>query len=124
MLLGTQRINAQGHLEIGGCDVTRLAETLGTPLYIMDEAALRKNCRDYKAAFEKRYPKNAIYFASKAFLSAAIARIIEEEGLNMDVASLGELYTALYADFPAERLALHGNNKSVEELEMAVSRGV
>jgi diaminopimelate decarboxylase len=121
MLLGTQRINAAGHLEIGGCDTTRLAAEFGTPLYIMDEAALRANCREYKAAFAARYPKNEIYFASKAFLSMAIARLIAQEGLSMDVASLGELYTALQAGFPPERLALHGNNKSREELELAVS---
>jgi diaminopimelate decarboxylase len=121
MLLGTQRINAQGHLEIGGCDTTHLAAQFGTPLYIMDEAAIRANCRDYKAAFAARYPHNEIYFASKAFLTLAMARLIAQEGLSMDVASLGELHTALQADFPAARLALHGNNKSREELELAVA---
>jgi diaminopimelate decarboxylase len=120
MLLGTQRINAQGHLEIGECDTTRLAAEFGTPLYVMDEAAIRANCRNYKAAFDRLYPDNEIYFASKAFLTMAIAPIIETEGLSMDVASLGELYTALEAGFPAARLALHGNNKSREDLEMAV----
>ena len=124
MLLGTQRINAEGHLEVGRCDVTRLAAEFGTPLYIMDEAAIRANCRAYRAAFESRYPKNKIYYASKAFLTLAMARIVAEEGLNMDVASMGELYVALQAGFPPERLALHGNNKSREELEMALDSGV
>lgn len=124
MLLGTQSVNVEGHLEIGGCDTTRLAAEFGTPLYIMDEAAIRANCRAYRAAFESRYPKNKIYYASKAFLTLAMARIVAEEGLNMDVASMGELHVALEAGFPPERLALHGNNKSREELEMALDAGV
>lgn len=124
MLLGTQRIDAAGNLEIGGCDTTRLAAEFGTPLYIVDEAALRANCRNYAAAFRKRYPKTEVYFAGKAFLTLAIARIVEQEGLNLDVASAGELYVALKAGFPPKRLALHGNNKSLEELTMAVENGV
>ena len=114
MLLGTQSVNVEGHLEIGGCDTTRLAAEFGTPLYVMDEAAIRANCRAYRAAFESRYPKNKIYYASKAFLTLAMARIVAEEGLNMDVASMGELHVALEAGFPPERLALHGNNKSMK----------
>ena len=124
MLLGTQRINAQGHLEIGGCDTVELAAQFGTPLYVMDEAAIRANCRNYKAAFDARYPSNEICYASKAFLTMAMARLIAQEGLSMDVASLGELYTALQAGFPANRLSLHGNNKSREELELAVEHGI
>ena len=124
MLLGTQQVNAQGHLEIGGCDVTTLAAEFGTPLYVMDEAAIRDNCRNYKAAFDAHYPKNRICYASKAFLTMAMARLIAQEGLSMDVASLGELYTALKAGFPPERLSLHGNNKSRAELEMAVENRI
>lgn len=124
MLLGTQRINAQGHLEIGGCDITRLAAEFGTPLYVMDEAAIRDKCRRFRAAFEARYPETAVYYASKAFLTLAMARLIAQEGLGMDVAALGELYTALEAGFPVERLTLHGNNKSREELELAVSHRI
>jgi diaminopimelate decarboxylase len=120
MLLGTQRINEQGHLEVGGCDTVRLAAEFGTPLYVMDEALIRQNCRDYRTAFERRYPRNVICYASKAFLTKAFCAIVEEEGLNLDVASLGELYTALSAGFPPERINLHGNNKSREELETAV----
>jgi len=120
MLLGTQEINAAGRLEIGGCDVTRLAAEFGTPLYVMDEALIRENCRAYRAAFESRYPKNVICYASKAFLTTAVCRIVEEEGLNIDVASLGELHVALRAGFPKKRINLHGNNKSRQELEMAV----
>jgi len=120
MLLGTQRVGATGNLEIGGCDTVRLAAEFGTPLYVIDEAAIRASCRQYKAAFEKRYPKNEIYYASKAFLTSAMATIVAEEGLSMDVASLGELYVALHAGFPPVKLALHGNNKSADELRMAV----
>ena len=90
----------------------------------MDEAAIRANCRNYKAAFDALYPSNEICYASKAFLTMAMARLIAQEGLSMDVASLGELYTALKAGFPAERLSLHGNNKSREELELAVTSGI
>jgi diaminopimelate decarboxylase len=124
MLLGTQRINAEGRLEIGGCDAARLAAEFGTPLYVMDEAAIRANCRNYKAAFERIYPDVEICYASKAFSALAMAPLIMQEGLSMDVAALGELYTALEAGFPPQRLALHGNNKSIEELEMAVDAGI
>lgn len=124
MLLGTQTINAQGHLEIGGCDATRLAAEFGTPLYVIDEALIRANCRGYRAAFEKRYPRNTVCYASKAFLTPALCRIMEEEGLDLDVAAGGELYTALRAGFPARRIHFHGNNKSLEEIEMAVARRV
>src|SRR5579862_6792634 len=124
MLLGTQRVNGAGHLEIGGCDTLDLAREFGTPLYVMDEALIRANCRAYKAAFDARYPRNDIYYASKAFLTTAMAALIAQEGLCMDVASLGELYVALEGGFPAERLALHGNNKSRAELEYAVQHRI
>lgn len=124
MLLGSQRINAQGHLEIGGCDTLELAREFGTPLYVMDEDAIRDNCRRYKEAFAARYPKNDISFASKAFLNMAICKVVEQEGLNLDVASAGELYTAVKAGFPMDRVLLHGNNKSQAELEMALEYGV
>jgi diaminopimelate decarboxylase len=124
MLLGTQTINAQGHLEIGACDTVQLAAEFGTPLYVVDEATIRANLRNYRTAFDKRYPKNRIYYASKAFLTLALAKIVEQEGWCMDVASLGELYVALQAGFPADRLGLHGNNKSYAELELAVESGV
>ena len=120
MLLGTQRVGRNGHLEIGGCDTVQLAREFGTPLYVVDEALVRANCRAYKAAFDACYPRNDIYYASKAFLSIAMAALIASEGLCMDVASQGELYVALEGGFPAERLALHGNNKSRAELEYAV----
>ncbi len=124
MLLGGQRINAQGHLEIGGCDALALAQEFGTPLYVMDEAVIRDNCRRYKAAFAARYPKNDISFASKAYLNQAICKVMESEGMSLDVASAGELYTAVKAGFPMGRVLLHGNNKSDAELRMALEHGV
>jgi hypothetical protein len=120
MLLGTQRINSAGHLEIGGCDTVELAHEFGTPLYVMDEELIRRNCAAFRSAFEGRYPRNVICFAGKSFHTMSMCRIVEEEGLNLDVASGGELYVALEAGFPAERINLHGNNKSTDELEMAV----
>lgn len=124
MLLGTQRVNERGHLEIGGCDAVELARQFGTPLFVMDEAAIRDHCRRYRSAFEARYPDVKIAYASKAFLTTAMAKIIEDEGLWMDVASGGELYTARVAAFPAERLVFHGNNKSLNELREALDYGV
>ncbi len=124
MLLGSQRVNAQGHLEIGGCDCVELAREFGTPLYVMDEGQIRENCCRYKAAFEARYPKNDISFASKAYLNMAICKVIASEGLSLDVASAGELYTAVKAGFPLARVLLHGSNKSAQELEMALEHGV
>lgn len=120
VLLGTQRINERGHLEIGGCDAVELAARFGTPLYVFDEALIRSNCRSYRSSFEARYPQSEISFAGKAFLTMAMARLIAQEGLGLDVASAGELYTAIQAGFPAEKLLFHGNNKSYAELEMAV----
>jgi diaminopimelate decarboxylase len=124
LLLGTQSVNSQGHLEIGGCDTLDLAREFGTPLYVMDEAEIRSRCRSYKTAFESRYSNVDISFAAKAFLNLAMVKLIAQEGLGIDVASGGELFTALQAGFPAARILLHGNNKSVDELTMAVESGV
>jgi diaminopimelate decarboxylase len=123
MLLGTQRITSQGRLEIGGCDTVELARKFGTPLYVIDEEAFRGVCRAYRAAFEKRWPKTVISFSGKAFLNMASACIIRQEGLALDVCSGGELYTALQAGFPADKLIVHGNNKSTEEMQAALSAG-
>jgi len=123
-LLGTQRVNDAGHLEIGGCDAVDLAAQFGTPLYVMDEAHIRTTMQAMKAAFAQTGVETEIIYASKAFTCLAIARIAAQEGLSIDVASAGELYTALRADFPVERIVFHGNNKSDEELEMAVRAGI
>jgi diaminopimelate decarboxylase len=120
----TRRVTPDGHLEIGGCDAVALAEEFGTPLYVLDEGAIRASCRAYRRAFEARYPSVSIEYAGKAFLCLAMARLVQEEGLHLDVASAGELYTALSAGFPPSELVLHGNNKSEAELQMALEAGV
>ncbi len=120
MLLGTQRVNSRGHLEIGGCDAVELAEQFGTPLYVLDEEAFRLRCREFRSAFCSRKPDTTIAYAGKASLNLAICRIVHEEGLSLDVASIGELYTALEAEFPTERIYLHGVYKSQDELRLAV----
>jgi diaminopimelate decarboxylase len=124
MLLGTQRINAEGVLEIGGCSAVALAGQFGTPLYVLDEACLRDTCRRYRAAFESRYPRAHISFSSKVFTTMAVCRIVAQEGLGVDVSSGGELYTALQAGLSPDLIVMHGNNKSSREMEMAVSHHV
>jgi len=123
-LHGTMEINDEGILEIGGCEVNKIAEEYGTPLYILDEKEIRDNCRAYRKAFEEWYPNSETIYASKAFMSLTMCRIVDEEGLGLDVVSGGELYTALEADFPVEKIYFHGNNKTPEELEMALEAGI
>ena len=123
-LLGTQTVNDRGHLEIGGCDAVELASEFGTPLYVMDEAHIRGTMRAIKAALRAEHPQTEVIYASKAFICLAMARIAAQEGLMLDVASAGELHSALRGDFPAERIVFHGNYKSREELEMALRAGV
>lgn len=119
-LHGTSRINEQGHLEIGGCDTTILAATYGTPLYVYDEAHIRAKCRSFVEAFSKTGFAFQVAYASKAFCTMAMCKLVEEEGLSLDVVSGGELYTALQAGFPAKRIHFHGNNKSLDEIKMAL----
>ncbi len=123
-LRGTMRINKNGNLEINKCDTVELARKFGTPLYVFDEAAIRDVCRSYTKIFNENYPNSQVIYASKAFMTKAICRIMEEEGLGLDVVSGGELYTAIKADFPMEQVYFHGNNKSAAELEMALQAGV
>lgn len=122
--LGTQRVNGQGHLEVGGCDTVELAKQFGTPLYVMDEQLIRQCCREYREAFGRYTSDSLIFYAGKAFLPMAMCRIAQQEGLGLDVASAGELYTALRAGFPPEQICLHGNFKSEQELVMALEAGV
>ncbi|MDF2720827.1 MAG: LysA [Paenibacillus sp.] len=119
-LHGTSKINAAGRLEIGGCDTAELAAKFETPLYIFDEELIRRRCREFVEAFRATGLKFQIAYASKAFCVMAMCRIAEEEGLSLDVVSDGELYTALRSGFPAERIHFHGNNKTPEEIEMAL----
>ncbi|MFF7727321.1 diaminopimelate decarboxylase [Streptomyces sp. NPDC008001] len=110
-----------GVVTVGGIPVTRLAEEFGTPAYFLDESDFRERCRAWRDAFG---PDADVFYAGKAFLSRAVVRWLHEEGLNLDVCSAGELATALSAGMPAERIALHGNNKSTEEITRAVEAGV
>lgn len=119
-LQGTMKINSTGHLEIGGCDVVDLARDFGTPLYVIDEELLRKNCQEYFRAFTGGERSDLVIYAGKAFLVAAMCRIAAQEGLGLDVVSGGELAIALKAGFPPERIFLHGNNKSHAELLLAL----
>ncbi|MGI6096992.1 MAG: diaminopimelate decarboxylase [Dethiobacteria bacterium] len=121
---GTMRISDEGHLLIGGCDLVKLASEYGTPLYVYDEELIRKKCRLYKNAFAKEYPNAEVVYAGKAFLTTAMCRLVDEEGLALDVVSGGELYTALEAGFPVSRIYFHGNNKTEEELDLALEVGV
>ena len=110
-----------GVVEIAGVPVTEIAATFGTPAFVIDEDDFRARCRDIAAAFGSG---ERVRYAAKAFLCTEVARWVDEEGLSLDVASGGELAVALHAGFPAERIALHGNNKSVAELTAAVNNGV
>ncbi len=123
-LQGSMRISESGRLEIGGCDTIDLARTFGTPLQIIDEQLLRRNCEEYRTSFGLGGHTDLVFYASKALLNKAICRIIQEEGLGLDVVSGGELFIALQAGFPPDRIYLHGNNKSPEELELALDSGV
>ncbi len=120
VLPATAVLTDQGHLSVGGADVVTLAQEFGTPLFVMCEDTFRQRARAYIAA----YPDADVYFAGKAFLCVAMARMVAEEGLGLDVASGGELYTALKAGFPVERIMFHGNNKSDAELRMGLENGV
>lgn len=115
-LPGTMRVNHRNHLEIGGCDAVELAQEFGTPLYVLDEAHVRAQCRKYRNAFAQYYSNSEVIYAGKALLTSALCRIIDQEGLSLDVVSGGELFTAVSAGFPPERIYFHGNNKSPAEV--------
>jgi diaminopimelate decarboxylase len=119
LLPRTAAVDGRGHLHVGGVDVLELAAEFGTPLFVYDEAHLRHACREAVAAWGE-----GVAYASKAFLCRAMARLAHEEGMHLDVASGGEMHVALSAGVPPERLVLHGNNKSVEELALALEAGV
>ena len=118
-------VNEKNHLVIGENDTVELAKEYGTPLYVMDEDLIRKNMRVYKNAMDKYYNGNGlVLYANKAFCTLFTMRLAKEEGLGIDVVSGGELYTAIKAEFPMDKVYFHGNNKTVQELKMAVENGV
>jgi diaminopimelate decarboxylase len=113
-----------GRLSIGGASLPELADQYGTPLYVYDEQTIRSQCQAYRSAFDKVYPHSRVVYAGKAFLAPALIKIIEDEGLSLDVVSGGELYVAIQSGFPAERITFHGNNKTPDELRMALDAGI
>ncbi|MBL0387603.1 diaminopimelate decarboxylase [Tumebacillus sp. ITR2] len=123
-LHGTSRVNEHGHLEIGGVDTTELTSKFGTPLYVFDEQLMRETMRAYKSAWDATGLRYEVAYASKAFCTLAMCRIVAEEGLALDVVSGGELHTALKANFPSERIHFHGNNKTPDEIEQALNAGI
>ena len=120
----TAKTNKQGHLEVGGCDVTALAAEFGTPLYVMDEKTIRERCRQYKTSFKKFYPNTEVVYACKALCTTGVLEIINDEGLGVDVVSGGELLTAVKAGCNKKKIYFHGNNKSREEIEQGLKAGV
>ncbi len=121
----TASLDAEGRLLVGGCILSELARTYGTPLYVLDEATLRASCRAYRQALEAHYPGPSLaVYASKANSSLALTALVASEGLGLDAVSAGELLTALGGGMPPERIVLHGNNKSRDELLLAARSGV
>lgn len=125
LLTDNLSINEKNHLVIGKSDTVDLAKKYGTPLYVLDEDLVRENCRTYKGAIDKYYDgKGLVLYASKALSCKHIYKTVMEEGLGVDVVSGGELYTAHKAGFPMDKVYFHGNNKTYDELELAVTLGV
>jgi diaminopimelate decarboxylase len=121
----TATLGADGHLIVGGCDTLALAREYGTPLYLLDETTFRANCRAYREALARHYPgPSSVHYAGKALLNTAVARLAVQEGLGLDAVSGGEVYVALRAGVPPERIHLHGNGKTRAELEQALDAGI
>jgi diaminopimelate decarboxylase len=116
----TYRVNAAGHMEIGGCDLTTLARDHGTPLYVYDEETVRRRCAEYMAAMGSG---GQVLYSAKAFASPQFLRVVAEEGLGLDVVSEGELHLALKSGFPSDRVHFLGNNKSIADLRAARAAG-
>jgi len=123
-LFGTSKVNENGNLSIGGVDTTELVKEFKTPLYVMDQEFIETTIDKMKEAFQSNRFDTQIAYAGKAFLSMGMLKLVDAKELDLDVVSGGELYTAYKAGFPMERVHLHGNNKTIEELEMAVEFGI
>lgn len=119
----TLKTNDNGNLSIGGCDLTELAEKYGTPLYVLDEETIRAVCRDYKKAFSK-YKKVRMMYASKALCTMGTSILISSEGFGFDVVSGGEIYTLHKTGIDMSNVLFNGNNKSIDELNLALDLGV
>ncbi len=116
----TAKVSNRGHLIIGGCDTVVLAAEFGTPLYLFDELTLRHKCTEFKTEFGQRYADTTVIYAGKAFLNRALALILKEEGVGLDAVSAGEFSIAQSAGLPMDRVYFHGNNKSGEEIRLAL----
>ena len=123
-LFGTSKVNENGNLSIGGVDAAELAKEFKTPLYVMDQELIETTIDKMKKAFQSNRFDTQIAYAGKAFLSMGMLKLVDAKELDLDVVSGGELYTAYKAGFPMDRVHLHGNNKTVEELEMAIEFGI
>ena len=123
-LFGTSKVNEKGNLSIGGVDASELAKEFKTPLYVMDQELIETTIDKMKEAFQSNRFDTQIAYAGKAFLSIGMLKLVDAKELDLDVVSGGELYTAYKAGFPMDRVHLHGNNKTVEELEMAIEFGI
>ena len=123
-LFGTSKVNNNGNLEIGEMDTLDLVKEYGTPLYVMDQELMENTIDTMKEAFVSGRFNTQIAYAGKAFLTTGMVNLINKKGLDLDVVSAGELYTAYKAGFPMERVHMHGNNKTLEELNMAIDLGI
>ena len=118
-------VNEKGHLTIGGCDTLELAKEFGTPLYVMDEATIRNTCKSYVNSIKTHYDgKGLPMYASKALSCKALVQLADSENMGLDVVSGGEIYTAMKANFPPEKIQFHGNNKTEAELRMALDYNI
>ncbi|MGL5575251.1 MAG: diaminopimelate decarboxylase [Sarcina sp.] len=122
-MFGAMKVE-NNELYIGGVSCTELAKVHGTPLYVMDEELIRNNCRDFYNGFRCEMENNRVVFAGKACMTMAMCKIADEEGLCLDVVSGGELYTAYKSGFPMEKIYFHGNNKTLEEINMGLEYGI
>lgn len=120
MLTGTMKINAKSHLEIGGVDTVNLVQKYGTPVYVYDVARIKEQVHKFKETFKRKKVKAQVAYASKAFSCLALYQILAKEDVSLDVVSGGELYTAIQAGFPSQRIHFHGNNKSEDEVKAAL----
>ena len=116
--------DVEGRLTLGSCDAVKLAQRFGTPLYVLDEETIRGNARQFRREFGERYPDTSIIYACKAFIHPWVACVLAEEGLGMDAVSAGELFILRRAGFPADKVYLHGNCKTREDICFALDMGV
>ena len=123
-LFGTSCVNEKGNLSIGGVDTLELVKEFKTPLYVMDQELIEGTIDKMKKSFKSSRFSTQIAYAGKAFLTTGMIKLVESKGLDLDVVSGGEMYTAYKAGFPMDKVHLHGNNKTIEELEMAVDFGI